>query len=308
MITLPEKYLILVVDDEPDMHSLSRLSLKNLKYEGRGVELAFAATGAEAVEFMAQHPETAVILLDVVMETSTAGLDACRIIRSEIGNEFVRVLLRTGQPGAAPEKKVIDEYDIDGYLAKAEMTTNRLYTAVRTALKAYRELLELQRHREVLNFVHESISGLHMAGSLEASLQQIIETAMVIAPSELAVLHLETIESNGSAKRYLLYTGTEANESEMSAQARNVVATVTATPGALALQEAGIVGDGYVVPLSLNQAFGYGWLYLHGHHYEPLELQVLPMLAVHAANALYSYLLQAQLQKSEPYFYSHISI
>ena len=83
-----DKYLILVVDDEPDMHALSRLSLKNLKYKGQGVTLAFASTGAEAVTFMQEHPETAVILLDVVMETSSAGLDACERIRAEIGNAF----------------------------------------------------------------------------------------------------------------------------------------------------------------------------------------------------------------------------
>lgn len=308
MISIPEKYLILVVDDEPDMHSLSRLSLKNLKYDGRGVELAFASTGQEAVDFMREHPETSVILLDVVMESSSAGLDACRTIRQEIGNEFVRVLLRTGQPGAAPEKKVIDEYDIDGYLAKAELTTNRLFTAVRTAIKAYRELLELQRHREVLNFLHESVTSLHMAGSLEASLQQILETAVVISPTELAVLNLETFEDSGDSRRFLLYTGTEANESEMEAQAIAVVSQVAEDPGALALQDAGVFGNGFLVPLVLNHELGYGWIYLQGELNDPMQLQTLPMLAAHAANALYSHLLAERFQRDEGRFYAHVSI
>lgn len=308
MIPTRNKYLILVVDDEPDMHALSRLSLKNLKYGNIGVELAFASTGQEAVQFMQAHPETAVILLDVVMETSTAGLDACRTIRSEIGNEFVRVLLRTGQPGAAPEKKVIDEYDIDGYLAKAELTTNRLYTAVRTALKAYHELLELQRHREVLNFLHESVTSLHMAGSLEARLQQILETAVVIAPSDLALLHLETFEENGDSRRYLLYTGTLANEEEIEAAALAVVSRVAEDPGALALQDAGVFGDGFLVPLSLNRELGYGWLYINGLREDPLELQTLPMLATHAANALYSHLVQERFRQHQSGFYTHINV
>ncbi|MCG8457093.1 MAG: adenylate/guanylate cyclase domain-containing protein, partial [Holophagales bacterium] len=73
-----------------------------------------------------------------------AGLEACRVIRGELGNPFVRILLRTGQPGAAPEKKVIEEHDIDGYLAKGELTSMRLYTAVRTSLKAHGELMDLE--------------------------------------------------------------------------------------------------------------------------------------------------------------------
>lgn len=308
MISEPDKYLILVVDDEPDMHSLSRLSLKNLKYNNRGVELAFASTGHEAVDFMREHPETAVILLDVVMETSSAGLDACKTIRSEIGNEFVRVLLRTGQPGAAPEKKVIDEYDIDGYLAKAELTTNRLYTAVRTAIKAYRELLELQRHREVLNFLHESVTSLHLAESLEVSLQQILETAVVIAPTELAVLNLETFEESGDSRRYLLYTGTQPNETEMEAGAIAIVSQVAENPGALALQDAGVFGDGFLVPLVLNRELGYGWLYLQGVLEDPIQLQTLPMLASQAANALYSHLIREHYLRNDGAFYAHVAV
>lgn len=297
-----DKYLILVVDDEPDMHALSRLSLKNLKYKGKGVQLDFASTGTEAVEFMQAHPETAVILLDVVMETTSAGLDACERIRGEIGNEFVRILLRTGQPGAAPEKKVIDGYDIDGYLAKAELTTNRLYTAVRSAIKTYSELLELQHHREILHFVHESVVNLQESESLESSLQQILETAVVIAPADLAVLHLGVYDSEGGLQEYLLSTGTEAEGRPLHTEAEQVLNAVNANPGALALQQAGHFLDGYLVPLHISQNWGQGWIYLSGHHEDPLTLQTLPMLAIHAANALYVHLLNHRHHMAESFY------
>lgn len=292
MISLPDHYLILVVDDEPDMHSISRLSLRSLKYRNRSIELAFATTGREAVEFMRTRPDTAVILLDVVMETASAGLDACQTIRQELGNEFVRILLRTGQPGAAPEKKVIEEYDIDGYLAKAELTTNRLYTAVRTALKAYDELLELQRHRQVLTFLHESVTALHKLESLEESLQRILETAVMIAPADLAVIHLEAYRSSGDTQRFILYAGTHPNSQEIEAAATAVVAQVAHDPSALALKEAGIFGQGFLVPLMLHGHLGYGWLYIENTLDDPLLYQTLPMLAAHAAHALYAHLIQ----------------
>lgn len=308
MIEVPDKYMILVVDDEPDMHSLSRLSLKNLTYRGRGVQLAFASTGKEAVEFMQSHPDTAVILLDVVMETSTAGLDACQAIRQELGNEFVRVLLRTGQPGAAPEKKVIDEYDIDGYLAKAELTTNRLYTAVRTAIKAFDELVELQRHREVLTFLHESVTHLHEEDSLEETLQRILETAVIIAPCELAVLNLETFQESGDAQRYVLFTGADPDSEETEAAAASVVSQIAEDPSALALQQAGLFGEGYLVPLTLHRDLGYGWLYVQSTTDDPLMYQTLPMLTTHAANALYSTVARDLLLAKEGLFFADIKV
>lgn len=308
MISLPDKYLILVVDDEPDMHSLSRLSLRNLKYRDRGVELAFASTGREAVEFMRSRPDTAVVLLDVVMETPSAGLDACQVIRQELGNEFVRILLRTGQPGAAPEKKVIEEYDIDGYLAKVELTTNRLYTAVRTALKAYDELVELQRHREVLTFLHESVTSLHTIESLEESLQRILETAVMIAPSDLAVLHLETFQESGDSRRFVLYTGTNPHSQEIEAAAAAVVAQIAEDPGALALKEAGIFGQGFLVPLVLHRDLGYGWLYVQNALEDPLMYQTLPMLAAHAANALYATIARELFLAHSGTFFAEINV
>src|SRR5262249_27222804 len=132
---------LLIADDEPDMHAVTKLSLKGLRRGGKRVEFLSATSGREAVEILRRDPDVAVMLVDVVMETDSAGLDACRAIRGELGNRFVRILLRTGQPGVAPERQTIDEYDIDGYLPKAELSSGRLYTAVRTALKAHGELM-----------------------------------------------------------------------------------------------------------------------------------------------------------------------
>ena len=127
--SLPTRHKILVVDDEPDVFALTKLSLKGLEYKGRKVELLDAATGRDAVNAMQRNPEIALILLDVVMKTNSAGLDACRRIREELGNSFVRIILRTGQPGEAPERQTIEQFDIDGYLPKAELTSDRLYSA-----------------------------------------------------------------------------------------------------------------------------------------------------------------------------------
>src|SRR5205085_8841219 len=121
-----------------------------------------------------------------------AGLEACKAIREQLGNRFVRILLRTGQPGVAPERKTIEDYDIDGYLPKAELSSNRLWASVRTALKAFHELVELERSRQTLSFLHRSVASLHAFEPLDVCLQRFLATAMAIVPTPLAVLKLET--------------------------------------------------------------------------------------------------------------------
>lgn len=282
---------VLVVDDEPDVAAVTRLSLRGMRHSGRPVELVAATTGAAAVEAMRADPGIAVILLDVVMETDTAGLDACRTIRDELGNRFVRILLRTGQPGVAPERATIDDYDIDGYLPKAELTTNRLYAAVRTALKAYDELVELDRYHRVLVLLNETAVSLHPYEPFTVMLQRILGAAATLVPTPLAVVGLRVLSAAGAEPRHwLVHLSTvgdvDAQAAEVAAQA--VAERVEAHLAAEDEPAAGSAAGGYLAPFSLHQGLGEGWLYVEGVVADSLARSALPLLAAHAANALYS--------------------
>ncbi|MGH9157296.1 MAG: response regulator [Acidimicrobiales bacterium] len=297
---------VLVVDDEPDIATVTRLSLRGLVHDGVPVRFADAATGAAAVADMAAHPETAVVLLDVVMETPSAGLDACRAIRDDLGNGLVRILLRTGQPGVAPERATIDDYDIDGYLAKGELTTTRLYSAVRTALRAHADLTELERHRRVLWAVNDSAASLRAFDPPEVTLQRVVASAVTLAPTTLAVLSLNTFEPGGDPRHWLLHVSPSGPDESAAAAAQQVAAAVAADPGA-SRPEPGPWGGGYLVPLVLARDLGEGWLYLDGPVDDPLARSALALLGVHAANALYASQAQAMLAAREgPFFDSLI--
>jgi diguanylate cyclase (GGDEF)-like protein/PAS domain S-box-containing protein len=129
-----------VIDDDRGVHDVSRLVLANLRYKGMPVHILHAYSGAEGRKLLEREKDIAVILLDVVMETDHAGLDLVKVIREDLGNPMVRIILRTGQPGQAPEGKVISEYDINDYKEKSELTAQRLVTAVTTALRGYDDL------------------------------------------------------------------------------------------------------------------------------------------------------------------------
>ena len=140
-------WIVLVVDDEPDILAVTRLTLESAQFSGRGVRLVNAGSAAEGRRQLAVHPDTALILLDVVMESDDAGLEFVRHVRDALGNRDVRIVLRTGQPGVAPARTVIDGYEIDDYRTKTELTSERLYVSVAAALRTY-ALLDARRQRE----------------------------------------------------------------------------------------------------------------------------------------------------------------
>jgi len=284
LIKLPKKHRVLVVDDEPDVYSVTKLSLRGMKYNDRRVEFAQALTGKEAVDDLTEHPETSVVLLDVVMEHDKAGLDACRRIREELENQNVRILLRTGQPGDVPERKVIDEYDLDGYLVKQELKSERLYSSVRTALKAYEELIELERHRRLLDFVHKITVQFMSFDPLDKILYDILAGAIGISEAELGVMCLHFFESVDSQVTHLIVNPSDKRES-----AKELADQIDKDPAVHMMSEPARYRGGFLIPLLLHRELGHGWIYLETGDIDPLAGKVMPFLSAHAVNALYAF-------------------
>jgi PAS domain S-box-containing protein len=138
-----EAWKILIVDDETEIHKVTKLALKNFKFESKPLTFLNAYSSDEAKQIIADNPDIAMIFLDVVMEKDDAGLEVVDYIRSFLKNEFVQIVLRTGQPGKCPETVVILSYDINDYKTKTELTKPKLLTAVVTALRTFSEIKKL---------------------------------------------------------------------------------------------------------------------------------------------------------------------
>ncbi|WP_305041301.1 response regulator [Geoalkalibacter sp.] len=158
----PERgtWKLLVVDDEELIHNATRIALEGYRFEDRGLLLLSAYNGREARDLLAAHPDIAIVLLDVVMESDDAGLKLARYIRETLDNQLMQIVLRTGQPGAAPEKQVIAQYDINDYREKTELTELRLFTTITTALRAHRNLLRIEKNRKGLELIIASTGQL----------------------------------------------------------------------------------------------------------------------------------------------------
>lgn len=133
--TAPDAWQVLLVDDEPDVHAATRLALKDVQVQGRALAFHHAYTAAQARRLLAELPGLAVAIVDVVMEDEDAGLRLVRHLREELGNRLLRVILRTGQPGYAPEIETIRAYDINDYATKSEATQVRLFTSLTLAVR-----------------------------------------------------------------------------------------------------------------------------------------------------------------------------
>lgn len=157
---------ILIVDDDADVHAVSRLILNKIVFKHRPLELLCAYSAVQARDILLREKNIAVILLDVVMETEDAGLKLVRVIREELKNSDVRIILRTGQPGQAPEERVIVDYDINDYKAKNELTSQKLFTAVISALRAYETIMSLNKTGQGLEKILHSSDSLFKIQSM----------------------------------------------------------------------------------------------------------------------------------------------
>ncbi len=161
------KWKVAVIDDDQAVHEGTRFALSDYNLNGQTLEILSAYSAAEGRKLMRAHPDIAAVLLDVIMETDAAGLDLVEYIRNEIKNETVRIILRTGQPGQAPERRVIVQYDINDYKAKTELTADKLFTSLTAALRSYQQLERMVQTRRGLEIIIDAASTLYDFKSMQ---------------------------------------------------------------------------------------------------------------------------------------------
>lgn len=191
---------ILIVDDDPDVHEVTKIAVGGCIFENRPFELLHALSAQEARQILLKHPDIAVALVDVVMESDTAGLGLVSWIRSELGNHFTRLILRTGQPGYAPQTDVIMKFDIDGYTEKAELSRTKLITAIVTGLRGYKLVMSLETNRKKLKQLNEHFAAIVEKNALSEFAAAVLKhfTVLVGQPVDSLLCGLETLPDYGS--------------------------------------------------------------------------------------------------------------
>ncbi len=168
---------VLIVDDEEPVHNITRVVLRNFTFSGKTLEFVSAYSAKEAKEKIVEHTDTALILLDVIMENEHSGLEVVKYIRETIGNREVRIVLRTGHPGRVPEKSVIIDYDINDYKEKTDLSSQKLVTTVISSLRSYMDLQTIIKlNRELEDKVVERTKQLQEANDILSETIGIMQT------------------------------------------------------------------------------------------------------------------------------------
>src|SRR6201985_3848995 len=165
--TSARKWKVAVIDDDQSVHEGTRCALSAYSLNGQTLEILSAYSAAEGRNLMRAHPDIAAVLLDVIMETDAAGLELVEYIRNQLKNETVRIILRTGQPGQAPERRVIVQYDINDYKAKTELTADKLFTSLTAALRSYQQLERMEQTRRGLEIIIDAATTLYDFRSMQ---------------------------------------------------------------------------------------------------------------------------------------------
>ncbi|MCY9698372.1 DUF3369 domain-containing protein [Paenibacillus alginolyticus] len=217
-----DPWVVLIVDDEKQIHQVTKMVLQDFEFDGRKLEFHSAYSALEAKQLLKQQPNASLVLLDVVMEQDDAGLQIVKHIREELNNQAIRIILRTGQPGQAPERTVIMDYDINDYKEKTELTTQKLFTTVVTALRSYRDIKTIEKSRSGLEEIIKSSASLFELQSMKKFASGVLTQMTSIVNLHKNALHCSFAVTKGVEDIYILAASGDyaSNQDE---RARDVV-------------------------------------------------------------------------------------
>lgn len=183
-----ETWQVLIVDDDPEIHSVTQLALSDLVVLGRRLEYLHAYSGKDACQLIEKNDDIVLVLLDVVMETDDAGLNVVKYIRETLQRKDIRIVLRTGQPGYAPEESVIKEYDINDYKTKTELTRRKLVTTVFAAIRSFQQIATVNENRQGLEKIVSGATELSSQHSLSTYSQSVLTQLRTLISDDITAV------------------------------------------------------------------------------------------------------------------------
>lgn len=293
---------IMIVDDDPAVHQVTKMVMSGFSFDDRSVKFLSAFSGREAKDMIAEEDDVALILLDVVMEEDDAGLDVARYIRQELHNNITRIVLRTGQPGQAPEDDVIRNYDINDYKDKTELTKTKLVTLFYSALRSYRDICMINESRGGLHRVIQAITSVHDPESLKqfssAILGQILN--LLSLPADAVFCHSLSTFSVQNAGNFKVMAATGQLQELLDNDFSVIDPRIASAFGEALDMRRCHYGDDYFIGFYQSARGSESLLYVKSEREIPLaDRQLLELYADNVANTYDSLLLTEKAKLSQ---------
>lgn len=194
-------WLVLIIDDEEDVHTITKLTVGAFKVDNRPLEIISAYSKAEGIKKFQEHPDIALAIVDVVMESDNAGLELIDYVRNTLENHKVRLVLRTGQSVKVPESDVISRYDINDYKDKTELTTQKLKTLFYSTIRSYRDIITIERSKKSIHNVLKSTSNVLKSSTLSNFANAVLEQIVLLQGDKSHAVYASTFPNKQSSDR-----------------------------------------------------------------------------------------------------------
>lgn len=298
-----QPWRVLIVDDEPEVHAVTNMVLRDFELNRRPIELVDAYSAAEARDILAREDDFALCLIDVVMETDEAGLDLVKHIRTNLQNMNVRLVLRTGQPGYAPEKDVIRDYDINDYKDKTELTDTKLHTLMCSALRSYDDIMCLERNRVGLEMVIEASATIFEASSLQTFTSAVLMQIMSLLNLSSNALMIEAsgFSATSHTGRFNILAGVGEFQPLIGTNQREQLPNDVKALLALAQQrKESVYEEGRLVLHSETKQGNTHLLYLRHHRdLTHLDQRLIELFCGNVSIAYENHMLQAEIEETQ---------
>ncbi|QWR77820.1 response regulator [Candidatus Magnetomonas plexicatena] len=298
--SVKKQWKVMIVDDEEDIHKVTKLALGKLNFQNKKLNFLSAYSAEEAKKLIAENPDMSVILLDVVMESDDSGLQLVKYIRDELKNKFVRIILRTGQPGQAPEENVIIDYDINDYKTKEELTDKKLFTTLISSLRAYTDIRVIESNRKGLEKIIEAAASLSNVDSVKILVNGMLSQLISILRLERDSIFGQTVgflsdKTNGD---FLILSGTGAYETSAGKKVKEVIDPTVLKNLDIACQEQkSLFFDNHCIVFFQNNKYLNSFLYLEGFTaFDNHDKELIEHFCANVSNALEKALLQERIE------------
>ena len=131
-----DQWIILVVDDDLDVHVATKLTLQNVVILGKTLKLIDVHSGHEAITLLKENRHIDLILLDMIMESQDAGLAVASWLRNESGcHDKPIIILRTGQPGLLKDAEILLNKNFNAVVEKSSITRSKFISLLTKMLQ-----------------------------------------------------------------------------------------------------------------------------------------------------------------------------
>lgn len=268
-------YKVIVVDDDIGILDSMSILIRRKNYEYVGV-----TNPLDAIELVRKE-HFDLMILDYIMEPVN-GDKVIEEVRKF--NDDIYILLLTGHKDLAPPLETMENFDIQCYCEKSDKF-DQLILLIESAIKSIAQRRTIEKFRDGLNKIIESVPKIYQLQPLENILEEILSHLMPLVYSSNAFILADNIENLDNEDRKSILQGIGKYNCDITSFMNSLSPEFMDAIGrSRNNQETIRIDTGVIIPLVVDSN-SIGVIYVESDNYEE-GLALLEIYAKQAASAI----------------------